>query len=968
MRGKAQINRMSDSGDGPGRDEIWIEKYRPDSLDDVLGQEEITDRLRSYIDRDDLPNLLFAGPAGTGKTTSAIGIAKTIYEDEWRENFLELNASDERGIDVVRDRIKNFARSSFGGYNYRLIFLDEADSLTSDAQAALRRTMEQFSNNTRFILSCVTPDTKILLPGEREMTIEQFIDDFDEGRRKHVTNIDVGTNTIKRDLTLATVELPPGLIGKEVLRLTTMTGREIKVTEDHMLRTPHGWKQAGELTEDDEIIVYPHLEGTPVEADDMTIIDRTGLKAFLHGSELRDGKKKGATADRYDELATLEKGRVLKRMAELLDTVEEGNGLTEREYDLYRFISTKPGSSRQELQEMIDLSRTRTVQLLRSLEEKGCVSRNVEGKTHSFTPFGEEPHKLRNKMRVKDRIEDEFDLSVSYSVVQRLDEPEANGRVSRVIEELDEKGLLELTYADEERVGALSRICGFLLGDGHVARNNIRLHFSGNETALLNVMEDLDTLGFDNYSPIRERDMENELNGREIIGKSTSFTLDSLAFSHLVQFLGVPSGDKTITPFSVPDFIQDGTRFVKREFLRALFGCDADKPNWNRMNFHPVTLRQNKANSLGHSIKAYYSELSEIFADFDVDTYQRVRDKGEVRQRDNISVKTYCLSIQPNNENLFHFFSRIGYAYEPDKSQLSRLAAEYLRHKLHIMERQEQRSEEVLSSIGDGSTVTQAAREAGVSTDFVRGQQAGKDVHLPRKEFVTFDNWRESFQFNPSLVLNEIEQIETVDDPVVMDITCKDDHNFITNGLISHNCNYSSKIIDPIQSRCAVFRFTPIPDEAVAEQIRIITEAEGIEVTDDGVDALVYAANGDMRKAINGLQAAAVLGETVDEEAVFTITSTARPEEIEAMVTSALDGDFTAARSVLDDLLTDKGLAGGDIIDQLHRSVWEFDIDDEAAVRLLDRIGEADYRIAEGAHERVQLEALLAAIALEGED
>jgi replication factor C small subunit len=322
---------MSEAVAGVGRDEIWIEKYRPDSLDDVLGQEAITDRLQSYIDRQDLPHLLFAGPAGVGKTTCSVAIARTIYGDDWKENFLELNASDERGIDVVRDRIKNFARSSFGGYDYRLIFLDEADSLTSDAQAALRRTMEQFSNNTRFILSC----------------------------------------------------------------------------------------------------------------------------------------------------------------------------------------------------------------------------------------------------------------------------------------------------------------------------------------------------------------------------------------------------------------------------------------------------------------------------------------------------------------------------------------------------------------------------------------------------------------------------------------------------------NYSSKIIDPIQSRCAVFRFTPIPDAAVAEQIRIITDAEGIDVTDDGVDALVYAANGDMRKAINGLQAAAVLGETVDEDAVFTITSTARPEEIEAMVTNALDGDFTAARSVLDDLLTDKGLAGGDIIDQLHRSIWEFDIDDEAAVRLLDRIGEADYRIAEGAHERVQLEALLAAIALE---
>ncbi len=325
---------MSEAAAGVGRDEIWIEKYRPDSLDDVLGQSDITDRLKSYIERDDLPHLLFAGPAGTGKTTSAVTIAKTIYGDDWRENFLELNASDERGIDVVRDRIKNFARSSFGGYDYRIIFLDEADSLTSDAQSALRRTMEQFSNNTRFILSC----------------------------------------------------------------------------------------------------------------------------------------------------------------------------------------------------------------------------------------------------------------------------------------------------------------------------------------------------------------------------------------------------------------------------------------------------------------------------------------------------------------------------------------------------------------------------------------------------------------------------------------------------------NYSSQIIDPIQSRCAVFRFSPIPDEAVAEQVRIIADTEGIEITDDGVEALVYAANGDMRKAINGLQAAAVLGETVDEEAVFTITSTARPEEIESMVTSALEGDFTAARSVLDDLLTDKGLAGGDIIDQLHRSIWEFDLDDEAAVRVLDRIGEADYRIAEGAHERVQLEALLASIALESRD
>ncbi len=188
---------------------------------------------------------------------------------------------------------------------------------------------------------------------------------------------------------------------------------------------------------------------------------------------------------------------------------------------------------------------------------------------------------------------------------------------------------------------------------------------------------------------------------------------------------------------------------------------------------------------------------------------------------------------------------------------------------------------------------------------------------------------------------------------------------FSDNARFVLSCNYSSQIIDPIQSRCAVFRFSPLGDEAVAAQTRAIAEAEGIELTDDGLDALVYAADGDMRKAINGLQAAAVMDETVDEEAVYTITSTARPEEIQEMVEQALDGDFTGARAQLDTLLTDVGIAGGDIIDQLHRSVWEFDLSEREAVRLMERVGEADYRITAGANEQVQLEALLASLALE---
>ncbi|MCU4926011.1 replication factor C small subunit [Halobacteria archaeon AArc-dxtr1] len=189
----------------------------------------------------------------------------------------------------------------------------------------------------------------------------------------------------------------------------------------------------------------------------------------------------------------------------------------------------------------------------------------------------------------------------------------------------------------------------------------------------------------------------------------------------------------------------------------------------------------------------------------------------------------------------------------------------------------------------------------------------------------------------------------------------------------SHNtrfilsCNYSSQIIDPIQSRCAVFRFTELSEEAIASQVREVAETEGIALTEDGVDALVYAAAGDMRKAINGLQAAAVMDDAVDEEAVFAITATARPEEVEAMVERAIGGDFSAARSTLDDLLTDRGLAGGDVIDQLHRSAWEFDLEERETVRLLEQLGEVDYRITEGANERLQLEALLASLALDSQ-
>ena len=136
---------------------MWVEKYRPMKLQDVINQKAIVERLSSLVKSPaSMPHLLFAGPPGTGKTTCALVLARTILGEPWRDYTLELNASDERGINTVRERVKTFARYAAQDIDipFRIIILDEADEMTNDAQTALRRIMEETSRFTRFNLVC----------------------------------------------------------------------------------------------------------------------------------------------------------------------------------------------------------------------------------------------------------------------------------------------------------------------------------------------------------------------------------------------------------------------------------------------------------------------------------------------------------------------------------------------------------------------------------------------------------------------------------------------------------------------------------------------------------------------------------------------------------------------------------------------------------------------------------------------
>ena len=186
---------------------------------------------------------------------------------------------------------------------------------------------------------------------------------------------------------------------------------------------------------------------------------------------------------------------------------------------------------------------------------------------------------------------------------------------------------------------------------------------------------------------------------------------------------------------------------------------------------------------------------------------------------------------------------------------------------------------------------------------------------------------------------------------------------FSSNCRFILSCNYSSKIIEPIQSRCAVYRFRRLSNEAIKKRLEYIVKDQDLAINEDGYEALIYVAQGDMRKAVNSLQAAAYIDpeKPISRETIYRTTATANPEEIKHLIVTALLGNFRAARKELNRLLYEGGLSGEDIVGQIYRTISEMDnrmvldlgLSERRIVELIDIIGEIDFRLTEGASEKI---------------
>ena len=188
--------------------------------------------------------------------------------------------------------------------------------------------------------------------------------------------------------------------------------------------------------------------------------------------------------------------------------------------------------------------------------------------------------------------------------------------------------------------------------------------------------------------------------------------------------------------------------------------------------------------------------------------------------------------------------------------------------------------------------------------------------------------------------------------------------NFTNNVRFILSCNYHSKIIDPIQSRCSVFRFKRLDLDAVKKICEKISKEEKIKIMPKAIDALYDVSEGDVRRVINTLQSCAVLKKDIDGKLIYDTINVIEPKEIGEVLDLSINSNFLKAREKLLDSMLNNGYSGLDVIKQIYKEILKLEISDERKARMIEKCAEIEFRIVEGSDEFIQLESLLSSISL----
>ena len=240
----------------------WVEKYRPNDLNSIISHVDILNTLKNLISNNKLPHLIFYGPPGTGKTTTILACAKKIYGENYKSIILELNGSDERGISVVREHIKEFSNTQIMlsqimniKCKYKLVILDEADSMTIDAQFALRRVIENCSNNTRFCIIC-NYLTKIIPGIQSRCAVLKFSPIQIDDHYKYINNIiNLEKINITADCINNIIKISEGDMRKSINILQSL----FLINSNNIIITKDLYKMVGYLEPDKSIEMMNYL-------------------------------------------------------------------------------------------------------------------------------------------------------------------------------------------------------------------------------------------------------------------------------------------------------------------------------------------------------------------------------------------------------------------------------------------------------------------------------------------------------------------------------------------------------------------------------------------------------------------------------------------------------------------------------------------------------------------------------------